>query len=247
VGRRDPRRRNRAIGAAPTHGTSRRRAAIHRVGLAAALALGCQGARDAGETAAFRLNPFGATEVGVVSREARGPYLLVHVRGRQLDLRFAVPATAECGRVLEPDRTVRYEKSGSFGRFVRDGDGCDAVGSLSLAAWRDRQPRGRTPAGALLPRSSARYTVVQRYEDLILLRGRFALASRVGVPAAHDLVAVVGTSPPCQAAAARGEASLEFRPAGPVPFRLLAGGERCPVEGFAKPVVIGPGVSAPAR
>jgi hypothetical protein len=183
----------------------------------------------------------------VVSREARGPYLFVHVRGRQLDLRFAVPATVECGRVLEPDRTVRYEKSGTFGRFVREGDACDAVGSLSLAAWRDRQPRGRTPRGGLLPRSDARYSVVHRDDDMVFLRGRFALASRIGVPAAYDVVAVVGTSPACQAAAARPAASLEFRPAGPVPFRRLAGGEPCPVEGFLKPVVATPGAAAPAR
>jgi hypothetical protein len=244
VGRRDPRHRDRAIGAAPTRGTSRRRAAIRWVGLAAALALGCQSAR---ETAAFRLNPFGSTEVGVVSREARGPYLFVHVRGSQLDLGFAVPATAECSRVLEPDRTVRYEKSGSFGRFVREGDACDAVGSLSLAAWRDRQPRRRNPTGALLPRSSASYTVVHRDDDLILLRGRFALASHVGIPGAWDVVAVVGTSPACQAAAGRRAASLEFRPAGPVPFRLLAGGEPCPVEGFVKPVESRPAAAAAAR
>jgi hypothetical protein len=213
----------------------------------AALAVGCRTAQDAGETAAFRLNPFGTTEVGVVAVEPRGPYLFVHVSGRQLDLRFAVPASAECERGLEVDRTVRYEKSGTFGRFVRETDSCDAVGSLSLAAWRDRQPRRRNPSGSLLPRSSARYSVVHRDADYILLRGRFALASRVGVPGAWDVVAILPETEPCRRIAERRNATLEFRPAGPNPFQLLTGGDNCSVEGFAKPVVTRSGGAASTR
>jgi hypothetical protein len=213
----------------------------------AALAVGCQAARDAGETAAFRLNPFGSTEVGVVALEPRGPYLFAHVRGQQLDLRFALPGTPNCARVLELDRTVRYEKSGTFGRFVRDAESCDAVGSLSLTEWRDRQPRRRTGTGGLLPRSSARYEVAYRDAEYIFLRGRFDLASRVGVPAAFDVVAIVPETEVCRAVASRRTATLEFRPAGPTAFRLLAGGEGCRVEGFSKPVETRPGAAMPAR
>jgi len=133
-----------------------------------ALALGC-------ETVAWRLNPFGSTDVGVVAVEPHGPYLFVAVRGRQLDLRFAVPHTATCARVLEAEASVRYEKAGAFGRFAREDETCDAAGSLSLAGWRDRQPRGRGGTNAVVPRTTARYTVAYRDEDYLLLRGRFAL------------------------------------------------------------------------
>jgi len=210
------------------------------VALFAALALGC-------ETVAWRLNPFGSTDVGVVAVEPHGPYLFVAVRGRQIDLRFAVPHTTTCARVLEAEASVRYEKAGTFGRFVREGETCDAAGSLSLAGWRDRQPRRRGGTNAVVPRTTARYTVAYRDEDYLLLRGRFALAARVGIPAAFDLVAVVPESEPCRAIASRREASLEFRPAGRDPFRLLSGRAPCIVAGFAMPVEALPGATAPAE
>jgi hypothetical protein len=201
--------------------------------LFAALALGCESAQRAGETAAFRLNPFGTTEVGVVESSAHGPYFFVRVHGRKLDLRFAVPRSETCARVLGPEASVRYEKAGSFGRFSREGETCEAVGSLSPGAWRDRQPRRRD---SFAPRSTARYTVVYRDEEYIFLRGRFALAARVGVPSSFDTVAVVPENEACREAAARREATLEFRPVGGDPLRLLAGRAPCAVAGFAMPL-----------
>jgi hypothetical protein len=204
------------------------------VALFAALALGCESARRAGETAAFRLNPFGSTDVYVAAVEPRGSYLFAHVRGRQLDLRFAAPYTETCARVLGAETSVRYQKAGNFGRFLREDESCDAAGSLSLTAWRDRQPRRRSRS--VVPRSTARYAVAYRDADYILLRGRFPLASRIGIPAGFDLVAVVPENEPCRAIAERREASLEFRQAGRDPFRLLTGDAPCVVEGFAMPV-----------
>ena len=70
---------------------------------------------------------------------------------------------------------------------------------------------------------------------VLLLRGRFPLASRIGIPAGYDLVALVPNDAPCRAAAERGETSIEYRSAGPEPFRLLAGDDACVVTGFAIP------------
>jgi hypothetical protein len=68
------------------------------------------------------------------------------------------------------------------------------------------------------------------------MRGRFALASGVGVPGSFDVVAVVPQDAPCRQAASRGESSLELRQSGRDPFRLLVAGEGCVVAGFALPV-----------
>jgi hypothetical protein len=202
------------------------------VALLAALALGCETAEAVG----FALNPFGSTEVTVVGLEQHGPYLFADVSGRKLAQRFAAPASEACVRVLAPEKSVRYAKSGNFGRFSREDEGCDAVGTLSLTEWRDGQPRPRRTGGSVVPRTTARFSVAHRDAQYILLRGRFALAARVGVPAAFDIVAVLPEDAPCREAASRREASLEFRQAGRDPFRLLVGGQSCVVTGFAMPV-----------
>jgi hypothetical protein len=204
--------------------------------LLAALALGCETAQQAGETLAFGLNPFATTDVVVIGRDRHGPYLFAEVRGRQLDERFVAPDSEACARVLAPEAELRFAKQGSFGRFTREGEACDAVGTLSLDAWRNRQPRDKRRRDSVVPRSTARFRVVHRDEQYIFLRGRFALASRVGVPAAFDVVALLPDSEPCRDVASRREASLEFRFAGREPFQLLASGRRCVVAGFAMPV-----------
>jgi hypothetical protein len=136
-------------------------------------------------------------------------------------------------RLLAPEAKVQYERLGNFGRFERDGESCEAVGTLALGARRE-QRRVRDSA---VPRSTARYTVVHRDAQYILLRGRFALASRVGIPSAFDIVAVLPVDPACNDVAGRSEATLEFRPAGSgEPFRLIASGRSCVVAGFAMPV-----------
>lgn len=211
----------------------RRRIPGHRyLALLAAVGLGCETA----ETVGFALNPFGSTDVTVLASEVRGPYLFADVGGRQLGQRFVAPASEACARVLAPEASVQYAKSGNFGRFHRDDEACDAVGTLSLAAWRDRQPRRRRRGDSVVPRTTARFTVAHRDGEYILLRGRFALASRVGVPAAFDIVAILPADEPCGDVASRREATLEFRDAGRDPFRLLAGRQSCVVAGFAMPV-----------
>jgi hypothetical protein len=198
------------------------------------LALGCESAQRAGETIAFTLNPFGSIDVLVVATEEHGPYLFAGVSGGPIDLRFVTPRTETCLHLLQAETSVRYAKEGNFGRFLRDDDACDAIGTLSLVAWRNRQPRARTRSA--VPRSTVRYSVVHRDPQYVFLRGRFPLASRIGIPSAFDLVAIVPDDEPCRVIASRSEASLEFRVAGREAFRLLTGGPPCLPAGFAMPV-----------
>jgi hypothetical protein len=117
----------------------------------------------------------------------------------------------------------------------RDGEQCDAAGVASLEAWRNRQPRRRTGA-QVVPRATARFSLVSEDERHILVRGRFPLASRVQIPAGFDLVAMLPANDVCRQAVSRGQGSMEFRPAGSEPFRILVGGQSCRIEGFATPV-----------
>jgi hypothetical protein len=221
----------------PSEALGMRPAPLRAAFLAACLgaALGCAGARDAASRAGYALNPFASTEVAVHGVSAVGPYLLVEVVGRKERLRLLVPASPACAEMLQPEAQLRYQKSGLFGRLQRDEASCDPDGVASLAAWRNRQPRHRTGT-QVIPRATARFAVVHESEHHLLLRGRFPLASRIGIPSGFDLVALLPASAVCRAAAARGEVSLEFRPAGNDVFRLLAGGEACVIEGFARPI-----------
>ena len=199
----------------------------------AALALGCGSAGARLAEVGRDLDPFSASDGWVVSSERVGPYVLARIEGDD-SLALLTPPSPSCASVLAPEARVRYAKHGIFGRLVgSDGTTCDPVGTASLAVWRDRQPRAE---GRAFPRATARYRTLHQGDGRVLLRGRFPLASRVGIPAGFDLVALVPDTPACAAALARGEASLEFRDAGPEPFRLVGAEGPCPVLGFAMPV-----------
>lgn len=194
---------------------------------------GCTQARDAASSAAYSLNPFGATDLSVNAVSVQGPYLLADVSGRKEQLRLLAPITAACTVVLQPEGRVRYRRFGVFGRLSRDEETCDPVGIASLQQWRDRQPRRRS--AQMVPRATARFSPLAETETYLLVRGRFPLAARVNIPAGFDLVALLPANDVCRAVVARGQASIEFRPAGRDPFRLLSGSDACVVEGFAIP------------
>lgn len=196
---------------------------------------GCAAARDFGSDAAYVLNPFGGTDVDVAAVSALGPYLLVEVSGRREQLRLMTPTSAPCTAIARPGARIRYRKSGVFGRLESDGEHCDAVGVASLEAWRNRQPRRRS-GRQLVPRATARFVPAAETERSLLVRGRFPLASRVHIPAGFDLVAMLPANAPCRRARDRGLGSLEFRPAGRDPFRLVVDGDECVIEGFATPI-----------
>lgn len=197
------------------------------------VAAGCETAASAGRGLEQGLNPFAKTATTVGAVVVRGPYLEAALAGGGLDLRMLAPASEGCAAILVPEAKVSYAKEGNFGRVERDGAHCDLVGVTSLAAWRDRQPRSR---GRMAPTATARFRAVHRDPEVAMVRGRFPLAARAGIPAGYDLVALLPASETCRAPLERGEATLEFRDAGPEPFRLGGEGGFCPVLGFATPL-----------
>jgi hypothetical protein len=201
--------------------------------VAVALLTGCETAKKTGEKMLYDANPVGTTDGVVLGVSRHGAYLLVSFGDSLQNMRFLAPATDPCLQVLAPDAHVNYAKSGVFGTFRRDDLHCDPVGVASLAAWRDRLPRR---VGPPVPRAPVYYSLLQEDPELIFLRGRFPLVSRVNIPGGYDIVAVLPNSGPCVGLAQRTDASLEFRSSGPEPFVLLNDNALCPVLGFALPL-----------
>lgn len=197
------------------------------------LALACAQAKEIGKEVAWGLSPIGARDTSVMHVEVRGPYLLAALRGSKIDLNFLVPANEVCARVLAPEARVTYAKHGIYGRISREGESCDAVGIASLAAWRNRQPRAR---GRAFPRGTARFELIYRDDDIVLVRGEFPLANRIGIPGGYDLVAVLPNTESCSVPVERGEASIEYHDSGREPYRLVGSEGPCPVLGFASPL-----------
>lgn len=201
-----------------------------------ALAVGCGGASDVGRYAEQRLNPFAATRVALLAVDRQGPFLSVGIRDRGAELAFYAPAAdAACAELLRPEATLTWRRHGNFGRFENDDLRCEATGVGSLAAWRDRRPRDRRDASAV-PRAAVAFREVGHEADVTLVRGRFPLASRVGVPSGFDLIAFLPRTDACAPLVARGLGTMEFRAAGRDAIRLVgSAGAPCPVLGFAMP------------
>jgi hypothetical protein len=88
----------------------------------------------------------------------------------------------------------------------------------------------------VVPRGTARFAPLAETDRFLLARGRFPLASRVQIPSGFDLIALLPNDEVCRRVLASGQASIEFRPAGRAPFRLLSNRDACVIEGFAQPV-----------
>jgi hypothetical protein len=162
----------------------------------------------------------------------RGPYLDVQLHG-EAELRFLVPADEVCTRVLRPEAQVEYWTRGPFGELRSGEDTCTPLGVGDLAAWRDRKPR--VAEATPVPSSRADFEILHRDEEVVLLRGRFLLANRVGFSNTGDLVAMVPNTEHCREAIADGEDTLLFHPIGREAFTLMVEGGACPVAGFAIP------------
>jgi hypothetical protein len=202
--------------------------------VALSFAASCQTARDVASDTAYELNPLGSTELAVQSVSVVGPYLVADLVGRQERLRVMAETVGACAYLLRPEVRVGYARSGNFGRVFAGEESCSLAGIASLEAWRDRQPRGRTTE--VVPRASARFERVHEDERWLLVRGRFPLAGRIGIPAGFDLVALLPNDDACRDVATRGEATLEYRIAGRDPYRMLASGRACAIAGFAMPL-----------
>ncbi len=200
------------------------------------VAAGCDATRRTARSVEQGLNPFAASEVSILRLDRHGPYLVAEFRSGRALLTMLAPASDEtCARMLRPEASLVYRKHGNFGRFEHDGDHCDPVGVGSLAAWRDRQPRGAS-GGGLIPRRTARFREIGRDESVVLVRGRFPLAGRVGVPNGQDVVALLPNEPVCARSIETGTASLEFFPTGRQALRLVGERASCPVLALALPL-----------
>lgn len=158
----------------------------------------------------------------------RGSYLDASFATSSGVWRFLFPASPECAAVLRPEAPVIYNPGGMWGSFHSpDGAVCEPAGISNLEKWRRSRVEGEGR-----PSSPARWEVVHRDEQVFLLRGRFALASRIGVAGSHDVVAMVANDDTCRPVAESGAATLVFRSAGRPAFQL----GRCPVLAFARPL-----------
>ncbi|MDX1649571.1 MAG: hypothetical protein R3263_06930, partial [Myxococcota bacterium] len=136
---------------------------------------GCSWRRTAWE---LGLGSF-ATGLTVARVAERGPYREATLVGHGLTLDVLAPDTPACRQVLAPEAEVDYVERGVGGRYERDGASCVAAGG-GLRLVGSRQPRATTLASEPIPRSQATFAVLHVDEEVLLLRGRFPEASRMG-------------------------------------------------------------------
>jgi hypothetical protein len=163
----------------------------------------------------------------------RGAYLDALVQQKGSSLRFFFPASDACRRVIAIEASVEYKADGPLGRFERGGEVCEPLGVASLAAWRDRGPRGATRP---VPRRPANFRVIYEDDDLVMVRGRFPFTGKIGLSGGEDTIALIPRTEACRRIIERGQASLEYRDSGPDPYRLITPEGRCPIEGFVQPL-----------
>lgn len=163
----------------------------------------------------------------VATATPRGPYIDATLVLSSGDWRFLFPRSDACAAVLRPEAPVAYSSAGSFGRVTgAGGQVCEALGAGSLRRWRRSRPEG-----AMAPSSPARWSILHEDPQVLLLRGRFPVASFVGLANTLDAVAMVPNDDVCGPVARSGEATLVFRTAG-TPVLALG---RCPLLGVASP------------
>ncbi len=213
----------------------RRAAGIAAFGLAVATA-GCQ-PRAVLEQAGVPGLRTPATVTEVVQRDV---YLDVLLDSSFWSVRFFFPTGETCRRILAPQASVTYVQRGPWGEVQdEEGERCVPAGIASLRTWRNRKPRPRTSAP--VPRRPASFRIVYQDTEYVFARGFFPLASAISWTGGNDTIAVIPNTEPCQHLIEGGTASMEFRPAGPDPFRLVSREGRCPLVGFIQPLGAAPG------
>jgi len=167
-------------------------------------------------------------ESSVTQVAPRGNYLDASFVSSSGVWRFLFPASPECAAVLKPEAPVIYNPGGMWGSFHSPDDAvCEPAGISNLEKWRRSRVEGEGR-----PSSPARWEVVHQDKEVFLLRGRFELASRIGLAGTHDVVAMVANDDTCRAVAESGAATLVFRQSGSPAFLLGP----CPVLAFARPL-----------
>jgi hypothetical protein len=163
----------------------------------------------------------------------RGPFLDVQITQGGKPRRYFTPQSEPCRSLLEPEAPIDYVALGPLGQLQSGEVVCVPVGIGTLAAWRDQRPR---PMVGPLPARQADYRVEYQDQDLAMLRGRFPLLGLIAWPGLGDTLVVIPKTPACQPLMDRGTATIEYRVAGPDPYVLLSGDQRCPVQGLIQPV-----------
>jgi hypothetical protein len=169
------------------------------------------------------------TKESYVSQVAmRGSYIDASFSTPSTLWRFLFPANSSCAAVLKPEAPVVYNPGGMWGRFHGpDGTVCEPAGISNLEKWRRSRVEGEGR-----PSSPARWEILHRDKEVFLLRGRFPVASRIGLAGTYDVVAMVANDDTCRPVAESGAATLIFRQSGRPAFVL----GQCPVLAFARPL-----------
>jgi len=202
--------------------------------IALAAALGVAGCSWRKTTWELGMGGFGM-ELIVAHLDERGPYLDVGLAGHGLYLRSFVPASDVCRAVLRPEAEVKYVERGVGGRFEREEHSCDAVGFGDPLIRGARQPRAAGRRSGPVPRAQATFRTIYEDADVVLLRGRFPLASKIGWAGGQDSVAVVDNVARCRRPVEKGVASMEYRPAGRNTLALVGDKGLCRIEGLIQP------------
>jgi hypothetical protein len=204
---------------------------VARIGLVVALVLGCGGQGPSLEQPSRF--PGASTAYQVTFVVARGSYLDAVIERQGSSLRLFFAANDACRRVVRVEAVVEYKATSVPGKVKNAQEECDAVGIGSLRFWRDRRPR---QSKRVIPRGNAEFRSVYQDSDLTLVRGRFPYANQIGWAGGWDTLAALPRNAACDALVARGSASIEFRVAGPEPYRLVTGEGRCTIEAFLRPL-----------
>jgi hypothetical protein len=169
--------------------------------------------------------------VGPVSE--RGAYLDATLSQRGKQRRYFVPSSAACRSLLRTEALVEVVALGPMGQLRQGDTQCDPLGIGSLREWRESRPR---PTVRPLPARPATYRVDYQDAEVVMLRGRFPLVGLIGFPGLGDTLVVIPLSDACRPLLEATQASIEYRVAGPDPYVLIAGAQRCPVLGLVQPI-----------
>ena len=177
--------------------------------------------------------PVGEESASVAQLVRRGRYLEARLQTGAHQRHLLLPANETCPKVLEPFGKVRFVEVGTLGEIARGALRCEVYGVASLAKWRDRRPRPivtNVPLG-----DTARYLAMSYDTAVILVRGSFPKALRVGWRRIDDSVAMLANTPHCRAVAEAGQAAMAYYASGPWAFTLSLPDATCPIEGLARP------------
>ena len=200
-----------------------------------ACAFGISSCISAGKEVLTELGvPTGGGEAQVMDRIQHGGYVLATLQFESAEARFLFPASPECFRVLQIPGRVNYTREGRVGDLVRGVTHCEAVGIASLEAWRDRSNR---PLSSALP-AGDEATFNPFYVDagVILVRGSFPQATRIGWRPTDDVVAMLPRNPACDAVASAGAGKMAFWESSTPAFAISVGDNHCAITGLADPL-----------